>query len=71
MTGIKIRREVEFRSSGNKQTFKTGAAALSRKPGNQIRNFSAIIRIGEGLTTFALLHHRAYGSVHGGSCSLT
>jgi hypothetical protein len=29
------------------------------------------IRIGEGLATFALLHHRAYGSVHGGSCSLT
>ena len=29
------------------------------------------IRIGEGLTIFALLHHRAYGSVHGGSCSFT
>jgi hypothetical protein len=29
------------------------------------------IRIGEGLATFALLHHRAYGSVHGGSRSLT
>jgi hypothetical protein len=29
------------------------------------------IRIGEGLATFALLHHRAYGSVHGDSCSLT
>jgi len=29
------------------------------------------IRIGEGLTIFAVLHHRAYESVHGGSCSLT
>jgi 5'-nucleotidase/UDP-sugar diphosphatase len=28
------------------------------------------IGIGEGLTAFALPHHRAYGSVHGGSCSL-
>ena len=28
------------------------------------------IRIGEGLAAFALLHHRAYGSVHGGSHSL-
>jgi len=29
-----------------------------------------IIGIGEGLAAFALPHHRAYGSVHGGSCSL-
>ena len=29
------------------------------------------IGIGEGLTAFALPHHRAYGSVHGGLCSLT
>jgi len=28
------------------------------------------IGIGEGLTTFALPHHRAYGSVHGGSSRL-
>ncbi len=28
------------------------------------------IGIGEGLTAFALPHHRAYGSVHGGSYSL-
>jgi hypothetical protein len=28
------------------------------------------IGIGEGLTTFALPHHRANGSVHGGSCNL-
>jgi mRNA interferase MazF len=28
------------------------------------------IRIGEGLAAFALLHHRAYGSVHGDSYSL-
>jgi hypothetical protein len=29
------------------------------------------IGIGEGLAAFALPHHRAYGSVHGGSCSLS
>jgi hypothetical protein len=28
------------------------------------------IGIGEGLTAFALPHHRAYGSVHGGSSRL-
>jgi hypothetical protein len=28
------------------------------------------IAIGEGLTAFALPHHRAYGSVHGGSSRL-
>jgi hypothetical protein len=35
------------------------------------RHHNALIRIGEGLAAFALLHHRAYGSVHGGSCSLS
>ena len=61
----------------------TAGAACNRerryeKPSPMSRRFSrppkALYRggigIGEGLTAFALPHHRAYGSVHGGSSRL-